>query len=100
MDVPSVAVVVNFDLPIERLGQTGRVIGDVSTYVHRIGRCSRFGRKGMVLNFLETQQDAEVMSEIEMYYSPKRRMTTDWDPNDIEGLKDMIDSRRDKPIQA
>jgi len=21
-----------------------------------------------------------------MYYSPKRRITTDWDPNDIEGL--------------
>jgi hypothetical protein len=26
------------------------------------------------------------MSVIEMYYSPKRRMTTDWDPNGIEGL--------------
>lgn len=92
VDVPSVAVVVNYDLPIERLGQ--KVIGDTATYVHRIGRCSRFGRKGMVINFLETQQDAEVMSEIEMYYSPKHRMTTDWDPNDIEGLKDAVDNRK------
>jgi ATP-dependent RNA helicase DDX19/DBP5 len=93
VDVPSVAVVVNYDLPTERLGQT-RVVGDTATYVHRIGRCSRFGRKGMVINFLETQQDAEIMSEIEMYYSPKHRMTTDWDPNDIEGLKDAIDNRK------
>jgi superfamily II DNA/RNA helicase len=88
-----VAVVVNYDLPTERIGQTGRVIGDTATYVHRIGRCSRFGRKGMVINFLETQQDAEVMSEIEMYYSPKRRMTTDWDPNDIEGLYSHTNTR-------
>lgn len=93
VDVPSVAVVVNYDLPIERLSNT-KVLGDTATYVHRIGRCSRFGRKGMVINFLETQQDAEVMSEIEMYYSPKHRMTTDWDPNDIEGLKDAVDNRK------
>jgi hypothetical protein len=26
------------------------------------------------------------MSVIKMYYSMKRRMTTDWDPNDIERL--------------
>jgi hypothetical protein len=51
----------------------------------------------MVINFLESQQDAEVMSEIEMYYSPKRRMTKDWDPNDIEGLKDAIDNRKAPP---
>ena len=96
VDVPSVAVVVNYDLPTERMGQT-RVSADTATYVHRIGRCSRFGRKGMVINFLETQQDAEIMSEIEMYYSPKHRMTTDWDPNDIEGLKDAIDNRKTAP---
>lgn len=93
VDVPSVAVVVNYDLPTERLGNTGKVIGDCATYVHRIGRCSRFGRKGMVVNFLQSRQDMDVMSSIELYYSPKKRMTTDWDPRDIEGLKDEFEKR-------
>jgi ATP-dependent RNA helicase DDX19/DBP5 len=93
VDVPAVAVVVNFDLPTERLGNTGRVLGDCATYVHRIGRCSRFGRKGMVVNFLQSKQDEEVMYSIEKYYSPKQRMTCNWDPNDIEGLRDEFSKR-------
>jgi len=93
VDVPSVAVVVNYDLPTERMGNTGRVAGDCATYVHRIGRCSRFGRKGMVVNFLQSRQDMEVMSQIELYYSPKKRMTCDWNPSDIEGLRDAFEKR-------
>ena len=93
VDVPSVAVVVNYDLPTERMGNTGRVAGDCATYVHRIGRCSRFGRKGMVVNFLQSRQDMEVMSQIELYYSPKKRMTCDWNPADIEGLRDEFEKR-------
>ena len=93
VDVPSVAVVINFDLPIERLGNTGRVAGDCATYVHRIGRCSRFGRKGMVVNFLQSKQDMEVMEYIERYYSPNKRMTCNWDPKDIEGLRDAFSKR-------
>ena len=37
VDVPAVAVVVNFDLPVKRMGQ--RVVADPETYLHRIGRC-------------------------------------------------------------
>mmetsp|Transcript_2902 Transcript_2902/g.3110 ORF Transcript_2902/g.3110 Transcript_2902/m.3110 type:complete len:509 (+) Transcript_2902:111-1637(+) len=89
VDVPAVAAVVNFDLPFERLGQ--KVVADPSTYLHRIGRCGRFGRRGTAINFLESPKDFEILGEIEKYF--RRRMAKEWDPNDIEGLSDAIKER-------
>lgn len=92
VDVPAVAVVVNYDLPVQRVG-TNNISADEATYLHRIGRCGRFGRRGTAINFLETPQDFNLMIDIEKHYSPDRRMTTEWDPTDIEGLSDAIKSR-------
>ena len=91
VDVPAVAVVVNYDLPIQRIG--ARIVADEATYLHRIGRCGRFGRRGTAINFLQTQQDVELLMNIERHYSPDKRMTTEWDPMDIEGLSEAIRSR-------
>ena len=44
--------VINFDIP-----------RDVSTYLHRIGRSGRYGRKGLSINFV-TDRDIEQMEEI------------------------------------
>ncbi|KAK4530887.1 hypothetical protein CCYA_CCYA06G1744 [Cyanidiococcus yangmingshanensis] len=41
LDVPSVAMVINFDCPLKP-----------NTYVHRIGRCGRFGRNGVAVSLL------------------------------------------------
>ena len=57
IDVQQVSCVINFDIP-----------RDVSTYLHRIGRSGRWGRKGMGLNLI-TERDIEKMREIEQYYS-------------------------------
>ena len=57
IDVQQVSCVINFDIP-----------RDVSTYLHRIGRSGRWGRKGMGLNLI-TERDVEKMREIEQYYS-------------------------------
>ena len=48
-DVTQVTLVINFDVPTER--------GDISvpayeTYLHRIGRSGRFGRKGAAFNLV------------------------------------------------
>ena len=99
--VPSVAVVVNYDIPIERVD--GIYVPDYSTYLHRIGRCGRFGRLGTAINFIKTADDERMLNQIERYYRPSKRITTDWDPNDIEGLKEVIANRgisviSDKPI--
>jgi translation initiation factor 4A len=57
IDVQQVALVVNFDIPF-----------NVETYLHRIGRSGRFGRKGLAINFV-TPQEAQLLSDIVKYYS-------------------------------
>ena len=91
VDVPSVAVVVNYDLPVEQVGHMK--VADTATYLHRIGRCGRFGRLGTAINFISTSDDERFMIDIERYYRPKQRMTTEWNPNDFEGLKEAIARR-------
>jgi superfamily II DNA/RNA helicase len=57
IDIQQVSVVINFDLP-----------RDIHTYLHRIGRTGRWGRKGTGINFI-TRRDIFKMKEIETYYS-------------------------------
>jgi len=63
IDVQGVSLVINFDLPKQK-----------ETYIHRIGRSGRFGRKGTAINFVvsddgEDSGDVTMMKEIEQYYS-------------------------------
>lgn len=57
IDIQQVSIVVNFDLP-----------KCVNTYLHRIGRSGRWGRKGVGINFV-TRRDIDKMREIEGHYS-------------------------------
>jgi superfamily II DNA/RNA helicase len=57
IDIQQVSVVVNFDLP-----------KDVNTYLHRIGRSGRWGRKGIGIN-LVTRRDYFKLKEIETHYA-------------------------------
>ena len=56
IDIQQVEIVINFDLPRE-----------IETYIHRIGRSGRFGRKGIAINFV-TQKEYSQMQRIEQYY--------------------------------
>ena len=56
LDVQQVSTVINFDVP-----------NDIHTYIHRIGRSGRWGRKGMGINFI-TRRDVRKIKEIEEYY--------------------------------
>ncbi|KAL8716357.1 MAG: hypothetical protein Q9220_000264 [cf. Caloplaca sp. 1 TL-2023] len=53
LDIPSVDVVMNFDLP-----------PDSKTYIHRVGRTARAGKAGKALSFV-TQYDVEIWQRIE-----------------------------------
>ncbi|KAH9825547.1 ATP-dependent rRNA helicase RRP3 [Teratosphaeria destructans] len=53
LDIPSVDLVLNFDLP-----------PDSKTYVHRVGRTARAGKSGVAVSFV-TQYDIEVFQRIE-----------------------------------
>ena len=56
IDIQQVSVVINFDVP-----------KCVHTYLHRIGRSGRWGRKGIAVNFI-TKHDIHHMKTIEQYY--------------------------------
>ena len=56
IDVQQVSTVINFDLT-----------PNVHTYLHRIGRGGRWGRKGFAINFI-TKSDIPEMKRIENYY--------------------------------
>lgn len=60
IDVQQVSLVVNYDIP---QGEEGR-----ESYVHRIGRGGRFGRKGVAINFV-TEEDTSTLRGIEKFWS-------------------------------
>ena len=49
VDVPAVSLVVNYDVPC--LGFSKEA--DPDTYLHRIGRTGRFGRRGVAINLIQ-----------------------------------------------
>lgn len=57
IDIQQVSTVINFDIP-----------KDIHTYIHRIGRSGRWGRKGMGINFT-TQRDCKKIKEIQEFYN-------------------------------
>ena len=56
IDVQQLNLVINYDLPKSK-----------ETYIHRIGRSGRYGRKGVAIN-LVGQRDLRSLSEIEEHY--------------------------------
>eukprot|EP00882_Tetradesmus_deserticola_P008322 GHRQ01008774.1.p1 GENE.GHRQ01008774.1~~GHRQ01008774.1.p1 ORF type:complete len:492 (+),score=257.21 GHRQ01008774.1:272-1747(+) len=63
-DVSQVTLVVNYDMPVERDQRTP----NYETYLHRIGRSGRFGRKGAAFNLITGAQDHQVISAIASYF--------------------------------
>ena len=57
IDVQQVSLVINYDLPTNR-----------ELYIHRIGRSGRFGRKGVSINFVKSD-DVSTLRDIEQFYS-------------------------------
>ncbi|KAL0676525.1 hypothetical protein Bca4012_004506 [Brassica carinata] len=48
--------------------QVSLVINNRELYIHRIGRSGRFGRKGVAINFVKSD-DIKILRDIEQYYS-------------------------------
>ncbi|CAL5222436.1 g4799 [Coccomyxa viridis] len=57
LDVQQVSLVINYDLPNSR-----------ELYIHRIGRSGRYGRKGVAINFVRSD-DVRILRDIEQFYS-------------------------------
>merc|ERR1712000_716302 len=54
IDIERINLAINYDLS-----------NDASSYLHRVGRAGRFGTKGLAVSFVSTEQDQEVLKEIE-----------------------------------
>jgi translation initiation factor 4A len=71
IDVYQVSLVINYELPREK-----------ETYIHRIGRSGRFGRKGNAINFV-TPAEKDELDMIQKYYNT----TIEALPSDLSELK-------------
>lgn len=71
IDIPDVNLVVNYDLPPNK-----------ETYIHRIGRCGRFGKKGVSISMvkIDDQSDIKNLQKMKQIYKIDIREM----PDDIE----------------
>uniref|UniRef100_A0A6C0F4L6 RNA helicase n=1 Tax=viral metagenome TaxID=1070528 RepID=A0A6C0F4L6_9ZZZZ len=56
IDIQQLSLVINYDLPKSK-----------ETYIHRIGRSGRYGRKGVAINLI-TDRDMDHLKDIEKHY--------------------------------
>uniref|UniRef100_A0AAQ4PHV0 RNA helicase n=1 Tax=Gasterosteus aculeatus aculeatus TaxID=481459 RepID=A0AAQ4PHV0_GASAC len=70
IDVEQVSVVINFDLPVDKDGNP-----DNETYLHRIGRTGRFGKRGLAINMVDSKMSMNILNRIQEHFS-KSAVTT------------------------
>ena len=58
IDVPSISLVINYDLPIDK-----------SQYIHRVGRTGRYGKKGFAINLIGHRNEMLQLKAIEECYN-------------------------------
>ncbi|KAI5122912.1 hypothetical protein M0805_007590 [Coniferiporia weirii] len=93
IDILQVNVVVNYDLPMmsdkaESSTYDSRFeTPDVETYLHRIGRTGRFGRKGVSINFVHNKKTWEDMHMIEESLG---RQIIRVDTTDVDVMEDTL----------
>ncbi|KAI5189286.1 hypothetical protein NECID01_0481 [Nematocida sp. AWRm77] len=61
MDVQTLSMVINYDVPGEK---------EIDSYIHRIGRAGRFGRRGVAINFVSAD-DADMIKKYETHYNTR-----------------------------
>lgn len=81
IDVEQVTIVVNFNLPVDLNG-----MADCETYLHRIGRTGRFGKRGIAINLVESQQDMAILQAIEKHFNRKIKYLNADDSDEIERI--------------
>lgn len=76
IDVSTVTMVVNYDIPETVDGQP-----DFETYLHRIGRTGRFGRTGAALTFVHDRKSWQGLMAICKHFGvePTKLDASDWD---------------------
>lgn len=76
IDIQHLNLVINYDLPCNK----------IEDYIHRIGRCGRYGRKGLAISFVNNRRDKAVIANIEEEYKINIENMPEQDK-----LKDILD---------
>lgn len=82
IDVEQVSIVVNFDLPVDLDGNA-----DNETYLHRIGRTGRFGKRGFAVNLVDSQHSMDLLHQIEIHFN---RKITKLDTDNLEEMERLM----------
>ncbi|CAG9854297.1 unnamed protein product [Phyllotreta striolata] len=80
IDVEQVTIVVNFDLPV----LNGKP--DCETYLHRIGRTGRFGKSGIAINLIDSEETMNICRAIENHFGKKIQLLDAEDSDEIEKI--------------
>jgi ATP-dependent RNA helicase DDX19/DBP5 len=101
IDVQSVSMVINYDVPDKFVGH-GRFVADPQTYLHRIGRTGRFGRVGVAITFVSNEADWKKLMEIKEYFQTDmtKVSTADWDELEEQVTKVIKSSRAGANFQG
>lgn len=67
LDLPKVALVINYDLP-----------DNIDEYVHRIGRTGRAGHTGRAISFCDIERDAEMLPQLVKILEEVKQEVPDW----------------------
>ncbi|KAK2789717.1 RNA helicase required for poly(A+) mRNA export [Emmonsiellopsis sp. PD_33] len=81
IDVQTVSMVINYDIPELYAPQTNKRLADAQTYLHRIGRTGRFGRVGVAVSFVASKDEWQMLQDIKNYFNTEiqRVDSRDWD---------------------
>ncbi len=99
IDVSTVSMVINYDLPMIYDPVMRRDTGpDYETYLHRIGRTGRFGRIGVSISFVTDRRSFEALNSIAAHYHLDLVKLNQYDWDETETLiKGIIRSTRAGP---
>ncbi|KJA14422.1 hypothetical protein HYPSUDRAFT_208729 [Hypholoma sublateritium FD-334 SS-4] len=90
IDIMQVNMAVNYDLPLINERVTGKGADerpDIETYIHRIGRTGRFGRRGVLINFVH---DKKTWMQIELIEKALGKKITRIETNDVDEMEAVI----------
>lgn len=95
IDVQSVTMVINYDIPQLHRPGAAQPEADAQTYLHRIGRTGRFGRVGVAATFVSSKDEFRMMRDIANYFQTDYETldSRDWDTVEKK-IKSIIKSSR------